>query len=260
MRVLLDQIVEPSAPLRAQISQESIQELAASFLAVGQLQPIGVLRRDDGLFEIVYGHRRFLAAQWLRWKDIEAVLVADESDMQLKACQLIENCQRQDLSPLEEAYALLELSQSCTGSIRELAAITGKSQSWVRSRLELLEYPEDLQRAVQLGQISLGVAGELAKLEQDSIRGAYLNAAIESGVSVAQAQVWVQSALLASSGVAAAMADESQQLELSSEPQVVDQQYHCFICGELYSWRKVNTLIICGQCQEAVAQARKGAV
>lgn len=256
----MDLIDEPEEPLRASINEDSIRELAFSMKELGQLQPIGVRPKGNGRYEIIYGHRRFLAAQWLGWKHIKAEVLS-ESESQSHAARLVENTQRENLSPIEEAYALRQLQERLgETSIRELCQVTGKSPGWVRQRLEMLNWPEDVQAAVHIGAISIGVAEQIARISSDDTRRHYLQAAIESGCSTTMAEIWVNAALLAEQGIAEAKRLEDVQREVESQAPGMQQLYTCFICRHQKNWRQVNLLVICGHCQEEIANRAREAI
>lgn len=256
MQIPLDSLHLPEKDLRATIDEDSLQELADSMRDVGQLQPIGVIGRDDGTFEVVFGARRTRAARILGWSHIEGSLVKPMGEHDAAAKKLIENVQRENLTPIEEAYGLIELIGAAEIDIRKLQRATGKSREWLRTRLELLDMPEDIQGAVQAGVIGLGVAKALGKIEDDEVRRQYTEYAVENGCTAEQAAVWANSAVFASQGIASIRQFDEEQIGENPQPQIVDQKWHCFSCGTLKSWREVNTLAVCSPCQSSIAAAR----
>jgi ParB family chromosome partitioning protein len=253
MKIKLSQIREPERAIRAMIDEDSIRELALSMQKLGQLQPIGVKRVGKDEYEIVFGHRRYLAAKFLGWKEIRAEIVSDEGSFS-EAAKLVENTQREQLTPVEEAYALAELQRQLGGSTNELARVTGKSTTWIRSRLEILEWPEEIQAAVHADLISIGVARQLARLHDPNIRTHYLEAAIRSGCTESMAEVWVNAAIAAEQGIAAAKSLEQVQSEMEEMARGMEQRYRCYCCREEFSWRRVNLVVMCGNCQDRIAE------
>lgn len=134
-----------------------VTELANSMAAAGLLQPI-IARRDDttGRLLVVAGHRRLAAAQLLGWTTVPVVVRRDMAPDHVLAAMLIENGQRADLDPIEEARALRRL-QVQTGGITqsELARRIGRGQMHVSTRLALLSLPVDEQEQVRAGQMTL---------------------------------------------------------------------------------------------------------
>ncbi|MEM4413212.1 MAG: ParB/RepB/Spo0J family partition protein [Candidatus Caldarchaeum sp.] len=257
MKLSMDVIREPGQPIRAQIDPDAIRDLAMSMDRLGQLQPIGVKPLADGTFEIVFGHRRYLAAKYLGWRTIRAEIVHQDTKT-AEAAKLVENTQRENLSPVEEAYALVELQRQLGDvGVNDLAMITGKSAGWVRQRLELLEFPEELQAAIHAGLIPTTVARQIARIPDHDTMRHYLNAAIESGCTAAMAEVWVNAALLAQQGIAQAKSLEQVQQEFQQREEAgMDQKYNCFLCRQPKSWRRVNLLVVCGDCQERIITTR----
>ena len=151
---LRDVVPNPDQP-RRHFDEGKIAELAASIQAHGLLQPI-VVRRREGGFELLAGERRFRAAQLVGLERLPA-LVRDVQDPLEVA--LIENLQREDLSPLEEAEALTVLIERHGYSHRELADLLGKSRPYVSNTLALTRLPESVK--ADLHQEGCAVSREL---------------------------------------------------------------------------------------------------
>ena len=259
MKIPLSELDLPVRDLRATVDEDALDELAASLRDAGQLQPIGVRITDADRYEVVFGSRRTRAARLLGWTEINAELVDESPTLTAPAAKLIENVQRLDMTPIEEAYGLADLIGDGVADVRELQRQTGKSRSWVVSRLELLDMPEDLQGAVQAGVIGIGVARAFSTIKNQDVLTQYIKAAAENGCTTEAAYSWAAQAEFAASGIMTMdkireAGDEAQQ----NRP-VVDQQYSCFICSETQSWRRVNTLVVCGPCQDAIVTTRQQA-
>lgn len=258
-KIRIELIDEPESPIRASIDEDSIRELAFSMQKLGQLQPIGV-KKKGSRYEVVFGHRRLLAARMLGWREIRAEIL-DEEDLHkggasAEVAKLVENTQRENLTPVEEAYALNELRETLKiDSVAELCRITGKSATWIRQRIEILEFPEEIQAALHSGAISYGVARELSRIKDQEMRQNYLAAAIQSGCTAAMAEVWVNAALLALEGIARSKDLEQVKQELTEqEDRGMKQMYTCFICRQPRTWQRVNLVVVCGSCQEEIIQ------
>lgn len=186
----LTKIDPPAGQVRLEIPSEGVQELADSLNAVGQLQPV-LVRPVGDRFEIVFGHRRFLAAQHLRWPKIRAdVKVLD--DLAVALMRASENLPRADLSLIEEAAIYADLRDTHKLSIDEIGRRMGKSPGIVHRRLDLLKMPPQLQKAVHAKEISYGVAEDLWSLGDISAIDYYLGFAIEHGATVAVVRGWVK--------------------------------------------------------------------
>ena len=129
---------------RKSFNPEGIAELASSLDQDGQLQPIAVVSSPKGGYTIVLGERRYRAAKHLKRKTITARILPDDSDLQKLA--LIENLQREDLHPLEEAEGLFELMQSHDIAQGELGKVVGKARKTVNELLLLNKLPEPIKK------------------------------------------------------------------------------------------------------------------
>jgi ParB family transcriptional regulator, chromosome partitioning protein len=149
---------------RRDIEPESLRELADSILAQGVIQPISVRPIADQRYEIIAGERRWRAAQ-LAGLDVIPVVIRDVSDQAAIAMALIENIQREDLNPIEEAASLQRLQREFDLTQQEVATAVGKSRSTVANLLRLMTLQEDVQRLVEHGDLEMGHARALLGLE-----------------------------------------------------------------------------------------------
>ena len=156
----LEQIIPNPRQPRRDFSASDLQELQHSMQASGLLQPIAVRPRKDGRFELIAGERRFRAAGQLGWKTIPA-FVRDVSDEQLLSLALVENLQRADLNPIEEAEGYRQLINEFGLAHQQVAQAVGKDRSTITNALRLLALPEDVQRLVRDGSLTLGHARAL---------------------------------------------------------------------------------------------------
>lgn len=148
---LSELVANPYQP-RRQFSEESINELAQTLNKEGLLQPI-VVRQKAEKYEIIAGERRFRAAQALGWETIPAI-INNMSDDQAASLALIENLQREDLNPIDEAQAYSNLMQLNNLTQVELAKEVGKSQSYVANKLRLLKLTPKVQSYLASKQIT----------------------------------------------------------------------------------------------------------
>jgi ParB family chromosome partitioning protein len=151
---------------RTQISEAELGELTASIEASGLLQPV-IVRPRNGKYELIAGERRWRAVQRLGWSKIPAV-VKDVDDQTLLTLALIENLQRDDLNPIDEAGGYHRLSEEFELSQAEIARLLGRDRSTVANLLRLLKLPAEAKALVQEGKLSEGHARALLGLSQDS--------------------------------------------------------------------------------------------
>jgi ParB family chromosome partitioning protein len=175
---------------RKDIDPESLQELADSIIAQGVMQPIVVRPISDRKYEIIAGERRWRATQ-LAGLDIIPAMIRDVSDEAAIAMALIENIQREDLNPIEEAASLQRLQQEFELTQQEVASAIGKSRSTVANLLRLMTLQEDVRRLVEHGDLEMGHARALLGLEgNDQSQAA--RSVVGKGLSVRQTEALVR--------------------------------------------------------------------
>lgn len=160
----------PDQP-RKHFSHSELEELIASIKMHGVLQPILVSEKMTGGFELIAGERRFRASEMAGVTTIPALIKKTNNQERLEIA-LIENIQRQDLNPIEEAFAFQRLLNEFGLSQEEVATRVGKSRSSVANTIRLLDLPEVIQRALIEGTLSEGKAKAILSLrsEQDQIK------------------------------------------------------------------------------------------
>lgn len=174
----LDQI-QTASQVRTHFDEQAIQGLALSLKEVGQLQPIRVRRVEDG-FVIVDGERRYRATLKAGLATI-AVIIEDKelNEGNLIQRQLIANCQREALSPLEKARALHQLMTATGWNAKQVAGSLGMSRAMVTRLLSLLNLPEELQHKVAQGEITVSAAYELTQVPDPRMQESLASALAE---------------------------------------------------------------------------------
>lgn len=140
---------------RKYFDKEALEQLAASISENGLLQPILVREYGDGRYQIIAGERRFRASKLAGLTEIPAI-VLDRDDKLAAQIALIENIQREDLNPLEEALAYRSLAEEYGMTQEELSQKVGKSRSAIANSVRLLDLPEEIQTLVSSGELSAG--------------------------------------------------------------------------------------------------------
>ncbi|KRM31061.1 nucleoid occlusion protein [Agrilactobacillus composti DSM 18527 = JCM 14202] len=143
---------------------ESINELAQTIEEHGLLQPIVVREYESGHYEIIAGERRFRAVKKLAWTKVSAI-IENLSDAETAAMALIENLQREQLSPVEEAQAYENMLTQQTLTQAQLAKAVGKSQSFIANKVRLLKLSDSVQEAIINGELSERHGRALLKLD-----------------------------------------------------------------------------------------------
>lgn len=175
----------PDQP-RTRFAEENLNELAQSIRANGVVQPI-VLRKIGDRYQIVAGERRWRASQRAELRRVPAI-VKEVSDEKLLELALIENIQRQDLNPIEEAKAYRKLIEQVGLTQEKVAEQVGKERSVVTTSLRLLKLPGEIQRAIETGGLSAGHGRALLTLDDPADIRTLANLAIDNGWSVRETE------------------------------------------------------------------------
>ena len=179
---------------RTSFDPEKIAELAQSILASGVVQPIVVRSIAGGKYQLITGERRLIASKQAKKNTIPAIVrtVSDEQAMEMT---IIENLQRADLNPIEQARAYLRLSNDFHMTQDQMATRTGKERASVANFLRLLKLPESIQQKVQGGELTFGHARTLLALKTPEQIVAAAQKVIALSMSVRQTESYVQGLL-----------------------------------------------------------------
>lgn len=186
----LDQIQPGKYQPRIDMSQESLEELADSIRAQGLVQPIVVRPVGDGRYEIIAGERRWRASRLAGLATIP-VLVKDVSDRSAIAMALIENIQRENLNPMEEANALHRLREEFEMTHQQAAEAVGKSRAAVTNLLRLRNLHDSVKRLVENCDLEMGHARALLAIEGEA-QSEVAQQVVEKGLSVRETEQLVR--------------------------------------------------------------------
>ncbi|HEY75005.1 MAG TPA: ParB/RepB/Spo0J family partition protein [Thermoflexia bacterium] len=175
---------------RARIRDQDLVELAASIEAHGVIQPLIVAREGDG-YRLIAGERRWRAARMAGLPTVP-VIVRDVAPHEMLEVALVENLQREDLNPLEEALAYQQLIEEFGLTHEEVARRVGKSRAAVTNTLRLLRAARPVQEALLAGKISEGHARALLALEREEAQVAALKTVLRKGLNVRQTEELVR--------------------------------------------------------------------
>ncbi len=180
--------IEPdkSQPRKA-FDEESLAALAGSIAKHGLLQPIAVRPAPAGGWRIIAGERRWRAARMAGLTEVPVVIreVSDEQAMELA---LIENLQREDLDPIEEAMGYQQLMERCNFTQEEAAKRLSRSRSAVANSLRLLNLPDEVIEMVRQGQLSTGHAKVILSLEGEELQTQAAKQVVKQGLNVRQTE------------------------------------------------------------------------
>lgn len=190
----LDQIDRNPFQTRSQIDVEQLAELAASIAANGVVQPILVRPQPNGRYQLIAGERRWRASELAGKTTVPAILrqVSDEQAMEIT---IVENLQRADLNPMEQARAFERLSREFHMTQEQMAVRTGKDRATVSNFLRLLRLPSTVQTRVEAGELSFGHARTLLAFEHAEEMEKAAQRIIALSLSVRQTESYVQGLL-----------------------------------------------------------------
>lgn len=171
---------------RRKFDEEKLEELAISIDKLGVIQPVVVVRNGD-MYKLVAGERRWRAAKKAGLKEIPA-LVRNYTDEEIAQISLIENLQRENLNPIEEAAGYQALMTRFNMTQEEISETIGKSRSAVANAVRLLTLEDEIQQKLISGEISSGHARAILSVNGKELRIELLNAIIEKSLNVRQAE------------------------------------------------------------------------
>jgi ParB family chromosome partitioning protein len=180
---------------RGHFDEATLAGLAASILATGVLQPVVLRHVGEGKkYQLIAGERRWLASQAVGKTTIPAVIrqVSNEQAMEMT---IIENLQREDLNPMEQARAFERLGREFNLTQEQIAKRTGKDRTSIANYLRLLKLPPEVQAAVEQGALTIGHAKALMMLEDPATITSVGNNVAEQGMSVRETEQLVHSYL-----------------------------------------------------------------
>jgi len=186
----LDLIDEPKGILRMEINVDDLDILAQSISEIGLLQPI-LVAVDGDRFEVVFGHRRYLATRRLGLATIKSI-VRTMTQEEIGIARATENIARADLTPLEEALTYKNLIEQYNLSIEQVARKMGKAAGTIKRRMDILKMPPQLQKAVHSKSISITVAEQLWAISDLTDLDYYLTFALDGGCTKEVARSWAQ--------------------------------------------------------------------
>ncbi len=183
---LLD--IEPNRDQpRKQFDEEALAELSDSIAQHGVLQPLLVRPMPDGGYQLVAGERRWRASRMAGLTEVP-VVIRDLTDAQVAELALVENLQRENLNPLEEANGYKELSEKFGYTQEKISEIVGKSRPSIANALRLLNLPESVQEMVSDGSLSMGHARAILSLEDDKMKIDLAKLVIQNDISVRETE------------------------------------------------------------------------
>ncbi|MEW5759083.1 MAG: ParB/RepB/Spo0J family partition protein [Candidatus Omnitrophota bacterium] len=248
----LDQIKPNPFQPRQNFDSEGITELKNSIQEKGLIQPI-LVRNAGTHYEIIAGERRYRAAKELNLTEIP-VIIKDAKDQESLELALIENIQRQNLNPVEEARAYQKLLDDFSLTQEQIGKMTGKSRATIANVLRILNLPDGIQDEIRKGNISLGHAKVLLELESNIHREELLRVIIDKSLSVRELETLVRQKKphdklkksripQANTDIQILMLEEALQQFFASKVRIVKNKKRGFIQIEFYSPEDLERIV-----------------
>jgi ParB family transcriptional regulator, chromosome partitioning protein len=194
LEIPLDQIDRNPFQTRTRFDEAQLDELAQSIIANGVVQPIVVRPLSGGRYQLITGERRWLASRKANKTTVPAI-VRQVSDEQAMEMTIVENLQRADLNPMEQARAYQRLSQDFKMTQEQMATRTGKERASVANFLRLLRLPAGVQHKVESGDLTFGHARTLLALDSAESITSAAQKVIALSLSVRQTETYIQGLL-----------------------------------------------------------------
>jgi len=242
----------PDGHVRMDIPERQLFELSESMKEVGLIQAILITPVKER-YEVVVGHRRYLAAKKLRWKTIKAE-VKDLPRNEVAILRATENLQREGLSPIEEAAIYNDLYTERGFTMNMIAEKMGRSAHLVKSRMDLLRMDPEVQKAIHSGKIQVGVAKIISRIGDKKELYRYLEIAVENGVTPKVALIWVDEFRKSLQYL-----DSREQPPNPPEDTITPTKYYtpCQICEGPMEYKDMNVIKVCRACYQNLIQALK---
>lgn len=189
----LDEIIPNKEQPRKQFDEDALADLSASIAQHGVLQPLLVRPMPDGSYQLVAGERRWRASRMAGLTEVP-VVVRDMDEQESAELALIENLQREDLNPMEEAIGYRTLMESYGMTQEQTAQVVNKSRPAVANALRLLQLPEAVTDLVASGKLAAGHARTVLAFEGEDAQIAAANAAVDKGLSVRELEKMAKAA------------------------------------------------------------------
>jgi len=249
--IAMDDIDEPQHIARSNIDDAALVELAESIQRIGLINPITV-RPVGNRYEIVAGHRRYLAHRILGRQTIMARIV-EASENEAETMKVVENIQREQLTYAEEIHNIRYMRDVMGMDTKQIASMTGRSIRWVQQRLDALQWPEQVIEAVSAGQISAGAARKLMQVDDPDYRQYLMDCAIRNGATEWTVTGWVQAWEVSK------LQAPIEEIEVA--PRRDDRvQYKvvipCYACRQELPVEQMHIVRICDRCKAAIDEIR----
>lgn len=249
----IEKVDPPVDAARDVIDPEKIRELAESIRAQGLYQPI-LVRPVNGRYEVVFGHRRWLAHRLIGAVKIKAIS-REMSDDEVEIARTVENDQREDLNPIERAKTYKRLHDKFGMTREQIAQKVSRSRETVIRFIQLLSIPDEFQKEVARGRLGIAVALCLNDIEDESFKMYYFKSAVDNGITLEVAKMWVAEYAKTRSGKVEEYAGGGPGGVPVQDPLPIFQT--CVCCVGPVEVNKVRYVPVCPDCEREIRGALK---
>lgn len=245
--ISVDLIDDPVAPIRSDLNDDNLSDLASSIKSVGIIEPL-IVRSQGKRYEVIAGHRR-LAASRLAGLAALPVIVRNLTEKDGDILKVHENLYREDVAVVDEAEFINSAMHRLKIKVEEFAQLINRSSSYVRERLKILNYDNYMVEALQKKQISFSVARYLSRIENPDRRREYTSYAVSNGITPRLAEMWYRTSKegnLPEQPVGEIVGDPS-----GSETTKV-QLHPCTACKQDFPLEDLRLIYICKTCKEVI--------
>lgn len=252
MQVIKDipikEITIPQERLTSTLTQEEFTALAESIRAEGLICPI-LLTLEGSNFILVSGLNRLRAFEWLGQTTVPAIITTADPT-RASILNITENLARGKTNPIAEAWSILYLTESQHLLLPHISKLLNRPESWLQSRLDLLDLPDGLQEVIQNAQLSVAAAKELAAVKDPHMLEYLVNQAIESGASAKTIKAWLTG--MDQRVLNSALVDPSKIPPLPTQEQL-NPTIDCFACGSPHPPHELRPELLCEGCRRQLA-------
>lgn len=243
----LASIEEPANPVRSGVNESKFEELKESIREIGLVQPI-LVKKTGKKYEVIAGHRRYLACMDLGHERIAALIVPADANLE-DAFKIHENDMREEMSPLDEASFYSELMEKNNWSTGDLAKHLKRPQSTITQKVGALDWDPRILKAMDEGKITWSIARELAKFPDEYGIRTHLEYAVESGATSRQVEAWLKQ-------YKQLQAEETANMDTMPEPTenrstTNHSKVWCHFCQQWHHWQETKLMRMCTECSEA---------
>ena len=248
----IEEIIEPKEELRSFIVKENLEELAESIKEQGILQPL-IVRPINGKYEIVAGHRRYLAAKMVGLTKLPCI-VKELSDRDTLIQRIHENLKREELNIIDQINLIHKLWDREGMSYKEIGEIFGKSESWARDLHRLYYCDEEIKDALAAGHIKKTHAYMLMKHPDRERRLYFLKLCIENGASPRTLDMWIRDDL----GVLHTLKEANPIQKITDIRKGAETvMFTCALCNGQAPGDSMYVVHLCPQCYQTLMEAKR---